>query len=132
MRCREIFDAAIRVVCEDVTSTEGLEDYADRAPYLLATFLSQCAPIDKRYRKVNGLSPVTYEETAAVNMEADFPLCSVFFPAAIYYLSAMLVIDESETLSDKFFSLYTDAIVSIQADLACMQEQIVDRYGLNK
>ena len=129
MKCREIFDVAVRAICEEA-SPECSEDYLERAPYLIATFLNQCTSIDKRYRKANQLPAVDPFEWAMVDMESDFPLCSIFAPAAIYYLSAMLVIDESEALSDKFFSLYTDAIVSIQADLACMQEKIVDRYGL--
>lgn len=129
---REIFDAALKAICVEATP-EAADDYLERAPYLLGVFLNQCAPIDQRYRKVNQLPAVTHQtQWVMVNLESDFPLCDIFAPAAIYYLSAMLVIDESEELSDKFFSLYTDAIATIQAELACAQEKIVDRYGFMK
>ena len=34
-----------------VESTESVKDYEERAPYLLASFVSQCASLDKKFRK---------------------------------------------------------------------------------
>ena len=62
--------------------------------------------------------------------DADFPLCDVFAPAAIYHLASGLVIDENEEMSDKFFDRYINAILDIRKELPASVEKIVDRYGL--
>ncbi|MBQ7336005.1 MAG: hypothetical protein IJW92_05995 [Clostridia bacterium] len=130
MTCQELLDAAVRLVCEDPSLPQNLEDYTERAPYLLASCLTQCAPLDARYRLAHGLDAVEAFEGAAIDLGEAFPLCGIFAPAAVYYLAAMLVIDENERMSDKYFSLYSDALASIQVELPATATHITDRYGL--
>ncbi len=111
---QSILDASIKMVCEDADNG-NCEDYQSRASYILATFCSEFLPLDRKYREVNGDTTEVGEIAAAITLSEAFPLSSIFVPAATYYLCAMLVIEENETLSDRFFDLYSDAIASIQA-----------------
>ena len=54
MTAQEILDAAIAMACEDPSDTDANADYVDRAPYLLASFLTRCAPLDRAYRRAHG------------------------------------------------------------------------------
>ena len=115
MTFRDIYEAALRMICEDSTAEETA-DYEERAPYILATFCNECAPIEAAYCKAHNLLFVSIPALTKIAMIDDFPLRDRFSSAVIYYLSAMLVIDENEELSDKFFSLYTDAVSLVQAE----------------
>jgi hypothetical protein len=114
MTFREIYEAALRIICEN-SSSEETADYEERAPYILATFCNECAPIEKAYCKAHNLQFVSIPALTQIAMIDYFPLRDRFSSAVIYYLCAMLVIDENEELSDKFFSRYTDTVSLIQA-----------------
>ena len=45
MTYRDLMNGAIAAVCEDASSA-GVEDYQTRAPFLLATFVTQYAKLD--------------------------------------------------------------------------------------
>ena len=112
---QDLIKSAILLVCENSTVTFGNEDYTSRAPYWLATFVTQYAKLDGDYRKANGMeSKVISTDAVAINLNDAFPLCDVFAPAAIYHLASGLVIDENEEMSDKFFDRYISAILDIR------------------
>ena len=129
MTYHDVLDAAVKLLCED--SDYGYsEDYAARAPYVLATFDMECAAADRAYRQSHGLEEQAPTGTACVALEDTFRLSDVFFPAALYYLSAMLVMDENEDLGERFFELYSDSVSGLLASLPASLSRIVDSYHL--
>lgn len=134
MTYRELYENALRTVCEDEQTTDT-SDYEERAAYILATFCAQCCVPDQKYRAAHTLGEQSFTPVACVDLDHDFPLCDAFVPAAIYYLSAILVLDENEAMSEKFFSLYSDALAALVSSLpssteSATLESITDRYGL--
>ena len=129
MTYREIYENALRMICED-SSVSDTSDYEERAAYILATLISECAAVDKQYRLAEGLDAISYTPVACVELDAAFTLCEALIPIAVYYLSAILVLDENEDMSEKFFSLYTDALTSFLSSLNHTSQPIADRYGL--
>ncbi|MBQ8431390.1 MAG: hypothetical protein IJX28_00750 [Clostridia bacterium] len=127
MTCRELYEAALRLVCENAENGD-VSDYEDRAGYILATAVTQCAPLDALYRKATGGSAVPLPMGVYLDLDADFPLSDIFSAAVLHYLCAMLVLDENEAMSDAFFEKYTDAIALIQSSLPFVGESITDRY----
>ena len=130
MTARELLDAAISMVCEDPADESATADYVERAPYLLAAFLGECTPLDRQYRHVHGKGDVTDFDGACFALENVFPLSVVFVPAAVYYLAAMLVLDENESMSDRFFAFYSDTLSAIKSELPAMIEPIHQKYKI--
>ena len=126
MTCREIYGAALRLLCE---ADENASDYEDRAGYLLATFCTEASPIDNRFRVANGEGEQLPFAKVFLELDSIFPLSDIFLPAAEYYLAAMLAIDENEELCDRYFAKYTDALASIVQPRAT-KTPIRDRYKL--
>ena len=129
MTFRELFENALRAIAER-PSESSISDYEERAGYILATFCTECAPLDRRYRKAHGMNDASYASSAYVELTKTVPFCDALTSAAVYYLCAMLTMDENESMSDTFFELYTDAIATIQASLPGVCEPIADRYGM--
>ncbi len=135
MTYQELYDSALRLVSETCRASDGEqilenEDYRERAEYILATFCNECAPLDKKYREIHhAAAAVPYTPVTSVSLNSNFPLKEIFAHAAVYYLGAMLVSDENESLCDRLFDLYTDAISSIQSNLPYATESIVNRYA---
>ena len=129
MTYRDVLDAAVRLLSED-SELGYAEDYTARAPYVLATFDMECAAADRAYRQSNGLEESADSGSTCVELGDRFRLSDVFFPAALYYLSAMLVMDENEALGERFFDLYSDAVSKILSALPATLSQIVDSYHL--
>ena len=127
MTYRQIYENALRLICETADSTDT-SDYEERAGYILATFLGQCAPADRQYRVAHQMSLSSPVALAHVDLDAAFGLSDVFVTPAQHYLAAMLVMDENEDLSDRFFELYTDGITALLSALPCSAESITDRY----
>lgn len=129
MTYRQIYENALRLICE-TDSAMDTADYEERATYILATFLGQCALIDRQYRTAHQMSASAVLPVACVDPDHTFALAEVFTAPAEYYLAAMLVLDENEEMSERFFSLYTDAISTLLDSLPCAVESIRDRYSL--
>ena len=129
MTYRDVLDAAVRLLSED-GENGYTEDYTARAPYVLATFDAECAAADRAYRQSHGQEPLSASGKTCVELHESFRLSDVFFPAALYYLSAMLVMDENEALGERFFDLYSDAVSKILSALPATLSQIVDSYHL--
>ena len=129
MTYRQIYENALRLICEIGDGTDTA-DYEERASYILATFLGQCAPMDRQYREAHQMTAHTVAPVACVNPDHTFELAEVFVTPAEHYLAAMLVLDENEEMSERFFSLYTDEISALLDSLPCVCESIRDRYSL--
>ena len=128
----DVLDGAIAAVCEDVTATRAIEDYATRGQFLLANFVTQYAKLDEIFRQANGLEPQEMKtDMVSVDPEEEFPMCNVFIPVAVHYVAAGLVIEENEEMSDKFFDRYINGILEIRKGLPAKQGAIVDKYGLD-
>ena len=125
----EIYNGAVQLLNGDQTLPD-VADYERRAGYLLANFTMLAAPVDTVYREINSLPALTQRSYSYVELNKFFPLSTIFAPAAIYYLAAMLVLDENETLSDKLFDLYVNEIATIQASFPAKSTKTADRYGL--
>ena len=89
------------------------DDYEDRAPYILANFCSTVKGVDKRIRKLEGLSPTPSFSPVFISLDKDFPLCDSLVPCAVLYLAAMLVLEEDQELSDSLYDKYCDSIASL-------------------
>ena len=123
----EIYHSALRMI--GVTeSGEMTADYEERAPYLLASFVSQCAPLDRKYRSAHSLDAVVYPRVAAVTMNEEFHLSDVFLSAAGTYLASMLILEENETVSEKLFDQYCDSLASIECALPASSTSIKNCY----
>jgi len=117
MTYRDIYKAALRLLGE--TETNGdTSDYEDRATYLLATFCTEQSATDNRYRMANGQGARPAFAKVTVELDGYFPLSDIFLPIAEYYLAAMLVMDENDVLSDRYFARYTDVLTSLLQSLS--------------
>lgn len=127
MLFQDIYDTALRMICEDAYS--AAPDYDDRAPYLLANFYNEQIPLQKKLDAVSGRDPVEYLPEICVDLGADFPFTEELIPPATYYLAAMLVLDENEEMSDRLFDRYIDGVASIAMSLPASSHPIKDRYN---
>ena len=107
-------------------------DYETRSCYLLALFTNQQLPLDAAYRAANNLEAITQRSYSMVELDRFFPLVLNFAPAAVYYLAAMLVIDENAELSNRFFAQYLSEIELIRRSFPSRIEITKDQYGLLK
>lgn len=129
MTYRDLYLSAVGMTGEEIGG-DTIADYEEAAPYLLATFCRDAAEIDALYRLAHGMSPTTPPSVARIDPEDEFPLSDALTPAATYYLAAMLVADENEKLSDRFFTLYTDSISALITSLPAKITPIEDRYRI--
>jgi hypothetical protein len=131
MTYQDVLNSATLAVCESTRAADGIADYTERAPYLLASFVTHYADTDRLYRKAHGLPAVGIPtDSILVSLSDVFALSDVFVPAAVSYLASQLTIDENEEMSDRFFDRYINMILSIKQELPCLCESTVDRYGL--
>ena len=128
MLYQDILDSAIRMLGES-DSNGNTSDYGERAIYLLATFCSDCASLDRKYRKLSGEPVEKIPLTLCVNLDDPFPLSDIFASAAVYYLASMLILEENEDICETLFERYTDSISSIRAELFAIQHT-KNRYPL--
>ncbi len=128
MKNRDIYISALHLIGERADAVEN-EDYAERAPYILAAFCTESAETDTAYRLQKGLAPRGSVNCVCIPLESDFPCADRFVNAATSYLAAMLVIDENMELSDKLFDRYCDCMATIQSELPAHIEKIAQRYG---
>ena len=110
---REIYTGALALIAENANSV-NTEDYEDRAPYLIASFCSSNASLDKKIRKMDNLPDASRFSPVYLSLEFDFPLCDRLTSAASLYTASMLTIDEDATLSDSLYDKYCDAISSLE------------------
>ena len=129
MTNQEIFNAALRMCCEGNYGNSYIKDYTERAPYILASFLTHTAELAQKYRRLHSLGDIAPFEGVSIELTEEFPVPSIFSSAAVFYLSAMLTIEENEEMSDKFFALCNDELSRIEDSLPMMTESIVNKYA---
>ncbi len=127
MKCQDIFLAALKLIGE-VGGAEENADYAERASYILASFISEASEADAKYRLAHGLSPITLTESVYIALTADFPLHARFAAAAAHYLSSLLICDENPELSDTLYDKYCDGVMRILKSLPAIKESIKNEY----
>ena len=130
MTFQELYENALRMIAESQSSGGDTSDYEERASYILATFCAECAETDRCYRIANGGGTSSKVSSSYVELSHPFPFSDVFASPAVYYLCAMLTLDENETMSERFFERYSDAIASIQASIPFSCEPIRDHYAM--
>lgn len=120
MQNREIYDSALRFLAESTVAGEN-NDYADRAPYLIAAFCTEMTELDAKIRNTVGESQPVFD---AVNIPLDspFPLSPRLSTAATLYLAAMLILDSDEERSDKLYEQYLAAIQRISDGIPVPEE----------
>ena len=112
---QSIYQSSLRHIGIVSDSTQ-YADYEERAPYLLANFCSAAKSVDKRIRKLEGLSPAPSFSPVFISLDKDFPLCDALIPSAVLYLAAMLSVEEDSELSDSLYDKYCDSIASLSAE----------------
>ena len=127
MTYRELYLSALHIISENNDGSSN-SDYENRAGYILAAFCNEHFALDTRYRKANQLVNSTFTPSSNIVLSDSFPLKEIFAPAAVYYLGAMLVSDENESLYQQLSELYTKAIASIQNGLPYASESITNCY----
>ncbi len=125
--CTEIYEAALALIGEK--NTGGADDYAERAPYLLAAFCGEAGGLDAVFRSAKGLPEQPTHGAVMIRLDSAFPLSNRFSGPAAMYLGAMLVIDEDEELSDKLYARYCDAMSEICTEIPGAIGEIADIYG---
>lgn len=129
MTNREIYLNALTLMGESAES-EYVDDYEERAPYLIASFCAQAKSLDKNMRASEGLSAQTAFSPVYLSLDGEFPLCdSLAAPAAIY-VASMTVIDEDPDLSDELYERYCDSMATLST-LCGVCEPIGERYFYN-
>ena len=127
MKIKYIYDAALRAL----GMSNGHEfdcDYAERAPYLIATFCSDAAQMDRDYRETHKLPAQEEFNEVYLPLEQNFPLYKRFSRPAVFYLASMLVIEENEALSERMFEIYCDALSTAVSEIPFKKGKTVDIY----
>ena len=127
---QEIYEGALRLISESLEEGEN-EDYKDRASYLIAAFCCETEELEASIRRRLGLESRATFNPVWVSLDDEFPSLDRLAVAACLYVAAMLISDENEGLSDKFFALYTDAVSTIQTSIPSAFHKITDVYGLH-
>ena len=129
MTFRQLYESAVKQVCEDPAETA---DYEDRAGYIFGTFCTRAMYLDRRYRAAHNLGAAGEVPLVCADLDGEFPFCDVFAPCAVLYLAPVLVMDENEEMSMRLFEQYADSISTIQKDLPCQRESIASHYDVTK
>ena len=127
MTNKEIYQGALALIAEPDGS--GAEDYAERAPYIIANFITENSALDDRYRLFIGAEDKKAAFPVYAALDDVFPLLSRFSSAAQYYLASMLIADEDMERSDSFFDRYCTAMSDILSEIPAMCERITNVYG---
>ncbi|MBO7176250.1 MAG: hypothetical protein J6W14_02640 [Clostridia bacterium] len=128
MKNRELYAAALRLIAESTAEGDN-PDYEERAPYLLAVCAQEAAEIDRKMRKIRGLSEAPEHNPVFLDLDSEFPLLNELMPAAILYLAAMLILEDDESRSDVLYDRYCDTLLRMEENLPASLEAIADRYG---
>lgn len=129
MTNREIYDAALALLCEE--QDELSADYEERAPHILRAFFCECGEMDGAYRR-SGNGVPAFDGTSLPDLDDEFPLSSRLFTAGVYYMAATLVENENDAQCDRYFARYATALKSVKDQLLTGESySIRDVYGLH-
>ena len=128
MTVQDIYESSLKILAES-TEASDTADYAERAPFIIASFCTQNADLDKATRRMLGEGSQHDFNAAYIELDNEFPLLDRFAPAASLYLASMLVMEDFETLSDRLYDRYCD-LVSRFCEAVCVENSpITDVYG---
>ena len=127
MTCKDIYLAALRKL-GDTAEEERCEDYAERAPYILASVMADLSALNAQYCATRGEEATAFRGVR-VELEDAFPLSERFSGAVSDHLAAMLTVDEDSELSDTFFDKFCTAVAAITAEIPAERQKILDVYG---
>lgn len=127
MTCKEIYDAALSLIAES-TDPSDTADYAERAPYLIASFCSELADTDRLIKAHMGQKAVAAFKSLYLALDAEFPLVPKLASAAALYLAAMLVIEDFPELSDRLYSRYCDTVSRIYTSVVGKSQSTENKY----
>ena len=127
MTCNNIFKKALRLLNEKGNEAEN-EDYAERAPFIIASMCSEAEETDRRYRTAKGLSPAASFNHVYIDLEEDFPLADRFASPAAFYLASMLILDENDGMADKMYHGYCDCMARIETGIPAVIERTSEVY----
>ena len=122
----ELLMSATAMLCEN--TSEIPDDYLERAPFILGQFYLQHEELDERIRKAYGLKKDYAIGSVLSYLEENFMFVPQLVASAVYYLAAMLVMDENEELGEKFFALYADEISRVEASIPFLKEKTKEVY----
>ena len=127
MLCSEIFNAALKLLGEVGGESEN-PDYAERAPFIIASFIGEASGADKLYREAHGLDKKEIPDRVYVPLEEEFPLHARLASPCTHYLASILISDENPELSESYYDRYCDSISAILSALPSRSESIADVY----
>ena len=127
MICYDILTAALRLLGEPGDADDN-HDYAERAIYIIASFIGEAREVDAKYRLAHGLDKAEISEYVFVSLDDEFPLSERLAYPASFYLASLLIADESPELSESYYERYCDSISAICASLPSHNESITDVY----
>ena len=128
MTNQEIYDAAIRLVCE-TSAANANEDYKDRATYLISAVCHRYAPLDVLYRQAHGLPKQKLPEINTYPLPTLFPLSDTFAPSVSMAVASLLVLDENAKMSEQLMNWADTAIAEIQKSIPFTKEKIQSAYS---
>ena len=123
MQCKHILRSALKLLGEVGGETDN-PDYTERAPYIIAAFVSEAYNADERYRIAHGLDKSPEPDQVYVDLDDEFPLCDRLAPMCAFYLASLLIADESPELSESYYDRYCDSISSFLYSLPAKAECI--------
>ena len=94
-------------------------DYAERAPFIIASFVSEAGGADKLYREAHGLEEKEISDRVYVPLEEEFPLVSRLASSCTHYLASILISDENPEL---------EGCIPVDKQLADILQQLMDKY----
>ncbi len=124
---KSIYDQALALLGEH-PDPDGTHEFAERASYLTATFCANTAVIDRDFRESHGLDPQPRFSEVYLELDDPFPFCERFAAPASYFVAAMLILDENESLSDSIYEKYCDALSRAVSEIPCKKERITNVY----
>ena len=127
MLCRDIFNAALKLLGETGGEEEN-PDYAERAPYVIASFIGEVSEADASYRLAHGLEAADIPDRVYLPLEEEFSLSGRFASPCALYLASILVCDENPELSESYYDRYCDSISAILSALPSLKESITEAY----
>ena len=81
MTFRDLFENALRAIAESPTDG-NTSDYEERASYVLATFCTEIAGLDRLYRTAHGMTDAAAVSPTYVELSENVPFCAVFAAAS--------------------------------------------------
>lgn len=116
MKNRKIYETALCLLAEPRESLR-LDDYAERTPLILESFIIDNSELDDDYRKKVTQNMNEKKQTTSAELDDEFPLSERFCLAASLYLASMLVIDSDGELYDKLWKTCADAVQKISDEI---------------